>query len=355
MTTPNATYIFGSDPGDPIFVISQGQEGLGPQLLPGASTGGLGRRVWLSGPDAGSGCFFSTDFDALDLWFPESAPVVSNAVLVALSAGGPWESPVGLGGAPWAPRAGVALVALPDASGALLAGGLSFAGGLPSLPTFGDVWRIDASVCALSAANQQICGGPARGAYFPNNLSCACLPGFSGRACDPPALETPTGTQTATSTPTPTSTPTQTPSATPSSSGLPPSASAAGTPSGTVTWTPRAPAAPPQDPGVSAASVAGGIGGGLAGLAAALFVYGRFLGGGPALSALGGRLSAGLSGLTGGGAGGAARGLLNPVGAGGPGAGGSPASSSRLANLSAGAQSYGGTATGGARGGDIWT
>lgn len=41
--------------------------------------------MFIKGYNPGTGCFFSTDFDAADLWFPISAPTTTNAMSVAMS------------------------------------------------------------------------------------------------------------------------------------------------------------------------------------------------------------------------------------------------------------------------------
>ena len=60
----NTTYLFDSDSGFPVWQLTSATEGVGFQQIPGSVTDGFGRKVFIRGPDAGSGCFFSTDFTA---------------------------------------------------------------------------------------------------------------------------------------------------------------------------------------------------------------------------------------------------------------------------------------------------
>jgi hypothetical protein len=136
--------------------------------------------VYIKGAVQGQGCWLSTDYDAMDLWVEPTPGVTSmNNLSIALSAWGPW---LPVGPAPWAPRAAAALTPGHDGTYAILASGTGFAGGQPVEPTFGDVWRIDASVCLVSSVSFTICNG--HGTPNLASVSCACEPGWAGRTCD---------------------------------------------------------------------------------------------------------------------------------------------------------------------------
>ena len=95
----------------------------------------------------------------------------NNTFATATSAGGPWTTfPAGV--APWSPRASAALTSSSDGRSAILASGMTFVAGVPSLPTQSDVWQIDAGVCLLAPINNQVCAG----AGTPNldTVSCSC-------------------------------------------------------------------------------------------------------------------------------------------------------------------------------------
>lgn len=63
-------FFFDSDANFPVYQYTQtmDSQGIGPQVIPGSVTGGFGRKVFLKGPALGSGCFFSTDYDAVGEW-----------------------------------------------------------------------------------------------------------------------------------------------------------------------------------------------------------------------------------------------------------------------------------------------
>ena len=140
-----------------------------------------GRKVFLRGGARGSGCFVSADYLAEDLWIdkpPANAFVSSTSqIQVASSAAGPWRAFT----APWAARAAGALVTGGNATVAYYGSGMTFSGGVASVPTFGDAWMIDASVCLLGA-NAQVCSGNGAADLF--NVACRCAAGFSGALCD---------------------------------------------------------------------------------------------------------------------------------------------------------------------------
>jgi hypothetical protein len=174
-----ATYLW-FDPGEPVWAIDASTVGVGFQPVTGAVSGGYGRKVFIKGAAQGQGCWLSTDYDALDLWVDPLPTVQSmNNLSIALSAWGPW---LPIGNAPWAPRASAALTPGHDGTYAIFASGVSFLDGQPAAPTFGDVWRIDASICLISSVSFAVCNG--HGVPNDASVSCACEPGWAGRTCD---------------------------------------------------------------------------------------------------------------------------------------------------------------------------
>ena len=115
-------------------------------------------------------------------WNPGSAS--HNNFSTAPTANGPWTSFVGL--APWAPRASAALASSPSATVAWLGSGVTMVDGNPVLPSFGDVWQIDAGVCLLGGAAggapPRVCSG--HGVPDLGTVTCACSSGYSGARCE---------------------------------------------------------------------------------------------------------------------------------------------------------------------------
>lgn len=109
---------------------------------------------------------------------PATSAASTRATSIALDAGGPWAE---AGPVPWRSRASAALPSNPDGTLAIFASGLAFSGGVPSVPVHGDVRAVDASVCLLHP-NGAVCGG--RGAPDLGAVTCACDPGYEGRACE---------------------------------------------------------------------------------------------------------------------------------------------------------------------------
>jgi hypothetical protein len=103
----------------------------------------------------------------------------TNRLQVAWQAAGPW---ISLGSAPWQPRASAAFVPSPDGTSLIMASGLSFLRGKARAPTYGDVWRVDASVCLVSPVNQLVCAG--HGTPDLSTVVCVCALGWTGLTCD---------------------------------------------------------------------------------------------------------------------------------------------------------------------------
>ncbi len=305
--------IFYPDPFGSVQQLSGANPGAGFAPVAGATADGrLGRNVFIRGKAPGSGCWFSTDWVADDVWvtdvFDSVVASSTNAFATARTAAGPWQAGV----APWAPRVGAAVVASPSRSLAYVAAGLDFAcdaGGdncAPTGLTFGDVWSVDASVC-LRAGSGEVCNG--HGVADLDNVVCICDPGYAASdRCDLGSA-----TVTATVSPSPTPSPLSA-SATPTATPTPPATPAAASASASLSPTPRAtptrshsrspsPAAPGSGAGAAAAAgLSPGAAAGVsfavigAGLAGGLFVFARFFGGGPALAALADSVGKGLGG-----------------------------------------------------------
>jgi hypothetical protein len=168
-----------------LYYLNQSSFGSGWVTAAGASVAGAGgRKTFIRGTAPGSGCWFSTDFTALDLYVNPALRSVSstNLFATAKSALGPWTvSPVP---APWAARGSAAVTSSPAASFAWVAGGVSIANGVinpdPS-STFGDAWQIDAGVCLL-ASDGSVCSG--HGSPDLGSVTCVCDAGFGGDLCD---------------------------------------------------------------------------------------------------------------------------------------------------------------------------
>ena len=170
-----------------LFFLNQSNFGVGwTQVNAGSysTTNAFGRKVFIRGTARGSGCWFSTDFSALDLYINPSLHSVSSTNLfsTAPSATGPWTvSPLS---APWAPRASAAVTSSWSSTSAWVGGGVTIANGVinpdPST-TFGDVWQVDAGVCLLSP-DGSVCSG--HGTPDLDNVVCVCDAGFGGDLCD---------------------------------------------------------------------------------------------------------------------------------------------------------------------------
>jgi hypothetical protein len=149
--------------------------------LSSSNWGGFGRKVFIKGTNPGTGCWFSTDYLAEDMWiFPNGQVSSMNNFMTASSAQGPWKDFTGVITAPWAPRASAAITSNFRTTSAFIGSGLSWQMGniQPSLtPTFGDAWMIDAGVCLL-ASNGKACAG----AVDPDldAVTCTCPPAFQG-------------------------------------------------------------------------------------------------------------------------------------------------------------------------------
>ena len=309
----NTTYLW-DDLSPAIFYVTNDTVGVGFQPAAGMS-GGYGRKLFIKGGQPGSGCWLSTDYNADELWvIPNVNANSMNTIAIAQAAGGPW---IQLGSAPWLPRASAAFTTSGDGTMAYLASGVTFKNGVSMAPVFGDVWSIDVSVCLVSQYNQKVCGGPAAGTPFLNNVTCACNPGYYGRACDPPSpsntptpSSTPSTSLSSTSTPTGTGTPTGSVSRSASASASPSSSSTGSSSasnsrgvsrssSRTASRTPTPKVAPPPaDAGVSGAAVGAGVSVGLLVAAAGgLFVWGRYFGGAAVMRKYTGAGSAGFAKL----------------------------------------------------------
>lgn len=165
------------DPDLSVFYLNSSNYGTGWKPIPGADlTNAFGRKVWISSTTFGSsaGCWFSTDYDTEDLYVTPKGNVNSmNAFSTASSPIGPWTvAPIS---APWTPRASTVILGL--GSTAIVGGGLSFTNGVPTYPTFGDVWQVDAGVCLLDTTGK-VCSGHGHPNFM--TVKCACDPGWGG-------------------------------------------------------------------------------------------------------------------------------------------------------------------------------
>ena len=151
-----------------------------PLASPIAPAVTYGRRVFVKGPNSGSGCFFATDFTAIHLWNTAAGnpdATSTNNFVTSRSAGGPWVPGV----APWAPRGSAVVVTSEKQDKIWVGGGFTFTNGVPSAPVYGDVWTVDGSVCLLGANGQQ-CTDPTHVSGPPDmdNLLCNCAPQWQG-------------------------------------------------------------------------------------------------------------------------------------------------------------------------------
>jgi len=165
-----------------VYYLNASNFATGWSLLPGAGYGGQdgGRKIFLRGKVPGSGCFINTDYNAEELWvFLDDYVVSTNFFQVSSSPLGPWRNFT----APWSPRAAAAFTTSWNSSVAYFASGMSFTNGEvdPNLPTFGDAWRIDTSVCLLGP-NAAVCSG--QGVADLDSVVCRCYAGASGTYCE---------------------------------------------------------------------------------------------------------------------------------------------------------------------------
>ena len=130
-------------------------------LVPGTS-GGYGRRVFIKGAAAPSGCWFSTDWSVEDLWIGDDPTIRENSMnnfATAASAAGPWLYFTGNATWPWPARASAAVTSGPNMTTAIVASGMTFVDGMPQAPVFSDVYQVDVGVCLLAPVNNQLCAG----------------------------------------------------------------------------------------------------------------------------------------------------------------------------------------------------
>ena len=173
-------------PGFGVYTLSNDTVGIGFTRLQGAVSGGYGRKVFIKAdPFSGAGCWVSVDYTPSDLWAGATTPWglnSTNGIAIAEHAEGPRTE---VGPAPWEPRAAAALVTEELVGGyAIFASGLGFENGAPNGQTFGDMWRIDVSVCLMSGKTKTVCGG--RGVPHVPTLTCSCEAGYGCRTCDAP-------------------------------------------------------------------------------------------------------------------------------------------------------------------------
>lgn len=147
-----------------------------------ADWGGFGRKVFIKGTVTGSGCWFSTDFLVEELWLPDATATSMNNFMTSPSGYGPWQDWTGILTLPWAARASAAVTSTHSSSSAWVASGMTFNGGVPSWPVFGDAWQIDAGVCLLSPVNGQVCAGATFGTPNLDSVTCTCNAQYLGDA-----------------------------------------------------------------------------------------------------------------------------------------------------------------------------
>ena len=82
------------------------------------------------------------------------------------------------GTAPWAARGSAVVTPSEDQTKAWVGGGFNFYSGVVEKPTHGDLWTVDATVCLLGANGAQ-CSGHALDVDL-DNLVCNCLPNWAG-------------------------------------------------------------------------------------------------------------------------------------------------------------------------------
>ena len=163
-----------------VFYLNASNVDSGWTKLAGAPDGGYGRKVFIRGGAINTGCWFSADILAEDLFFyyVPGAEGTSN-FSTSPTAAGPWTTYKDL--APWSPRAGAALAASVSLSAAWYGGGMTYHDGHLQAPAFGDVWQIDVGICLLGKGGA-VCSGHGTGDLV--NVLCSCDPGFSGSRCE---------------------------------------------------------------------------------------------------------------------------------------------------------------------------
>ncbi len=162
-----------------VYYLNRSNYATGWSVLRGAGDGGFGRKVFIRGGAPNSGCWFSNDVLAEDLFYYYIPGAMgSNSFMTAPAASGPWTQWDNL--APWTPRAGGALAASDVKSAAWYGGGSAYIDGDLSEPTFSDVWQIDVGVCLLGSGGK-VCSGHGSADLF--NVVCSCDAGFTGPRC----------------------------------------------------------------------------------------------------------------------------------------------------------------------------
>jgi hypothetical protein len=162
-----------------LYFLNRTNFGIGWQSIDSDNSNSFGRKVFIRGTVPLSGCWFSTDFNAYDLYVNPDQLSGTNSFATARTATGPWT--VGPISAPWTPRASAAVTSSWKSNYAWVAGGVTLTNGVLSQPTFGDVYQIDAGVC-LFASNGLVCSG--NGVPNLDTVTCTCNPGFGGDYCD---------------------------------------------------------------------------------------------------------------------------------------------------------------------------
>jgi hypothetical protein len=163
-----------------VFYLNASNVDAGWTILAGAPDGGYGRKVFIRGGAINTGCWYSSDVLAEDLfyYYIPGAEGTSN-FSTSPTAAGPWTTYQNL--APWSPRAGAALAASVSLSAAWYGGGMTYHDGQLQTPTFGDVWQIDVGICLLGKGGA-VCSGHGEGDLV--NVLCSCDTGFSGARCE---------------------------------------------------------------------------------------------------------------------------------------------------------------------------
>ena len=108
------------------------------------------------------------------LWLPGADATSTNAFATSKSPLGPWVP----GTAPWVARGSAVVTTSEDQTKAWVGGGFNFFSGVVEKPTHGDLWTVDATVCLLGANGVQ-CSGHALDVDL-DNLVCNCLPNWAG-------------------------------------------------------------------------------------------------------------------------------------------------------------------------------
>ena len=177
--------------GGRVFALNRDLLQYGWSEVAGAADGGYGRKVFIRGAVAGSGCWFSTDFLAEDLWVYLNPTLQStNGFSTAPAATGPWTNWTGVATPPWRPRASAAVATSYRGTVAYFASGMEFVDGEEQPygcgpgpgSSCGDVWQIDVGVCLLAPSSGAVCNG--HGAPDLDAVACACDAGYSGAFCE---------------------------------------------------------------------------------------------------------------------------------------------------------------------------